>query len=69
MLDDLTFGERDERGMNREFLASLDARTGSQVGHRLKRLDELRPAVGIAAVIESVGAEEDVRRAEHFGPA
>ena len=35
----------------------------------LERRDELRAAVGIAGVVERVDADDDVVRAEHFGPA
>ena len=36
------------------------ARFGGQVRERLKRGDKLRPAIGIAAVVQGVDTDEDV---------
>ena len=46
--------------------AAFDAGLGGQVGHLLEGRDEFRPAIGIAAVIEGVDSQEDIRRPEHL---
>ena len=51
-----------------QLLASLDARLGGQVGHALEGLDVLGPAVGVAAVVERVDADEDVAGLQRLGP-
>ncbi len=65
--DDLGFGPADQRGVDGESQPALDARLRGQVGHRGERGDVLRPAVGIAAVVDRVDAEEDVGRADRLG--
>ena len=47
----------------------LDAGLRGQVGQLLERRDELRPAVGIAGVVDRVHADEQVGRAHHFSIA
>ena len=49
-------------------LRALDAGLGGEVRHPLEGVDVLGAAVGIAAVVERVDADEDVARAEHLGP-
>ena len=46
----------------------LDARARREVRHLLVGANVLRPAVGIAAVVERVHADEDVSSAEHLRP-
>ena len=41
---------------------------GGQVRHAFVGLDEFRPAIGIARVVERVHADEDVGRFQHLGP-
>ena len=65
--DDLGLRQADERRVDRE-AGAFDAGLRRERGHPLERLDELRPAVGIAGVVEGVHADDDVRRAEGFGP-
>src|SRR5437870_5380805 len=48
--------------------ATFDSRFGGDVGERFKEHDELRPAIGIAAVIDRVDAEKNVSCAFHLGP-
>ena len=60
--DDLGFGQMHQRGMDSERKLPLHSRLGRQVGQSLKRLDELRPAIGIAAVVDRVDADKDVGR-------
>ena len=47
---------------------ALDGGLGREVRHLLERLDVLGPAVGVAAVVEGVDADEDVVCFEHLGP-
>ena len=46
---------------------TVDARPGGQSGHFGECVDELRPAVGVAGIIDGVDPDEDVGRAERFG--
>ena len=48
---------------------AFDAGARRHRRQRLERGDELGPAVGIAGVVERVHADDDIVRAEHFGPA
>ena len=66
--DDLRFGQRDERRVDREPLAAFDAGLGGEVGHLLKSGDVFGAAIGVAGVVERVDAEEDVARAEDLDP-
>src|SRR5436189_183969 len=56
--DDLGLAELDERGVDAEVALALDAGLGRQIGQLLERLRELRPAVGIAGVIDRIDADE-----------
>src|SRR5690242_15374727 len=53
-LDDLPLRQQDERGVDGEPLLELGARTGGEIGEVLEGGDVLRPAVGIAAVVQRV---------------
>ena len=57
--NDLRFGKFDQRRVNLNARA-FDAGFGSDVGQRFKERDELRPAIGITAVIDRVRADENV---------
>src|SRR5690348_16467396 len=46
-LDDLGLGQCDQRSVDREALAALDASSGRQVGHALVGFDIFGPAVGV----------------------
>ncbi len=50
-----------------QLLRALDAGLGGQVRHAREGLDVLRPAIGIAAVVERVDAHEDVTGAQRLG--
>ncbi len=65
--DDLRLRHRDERRLNAKAPA-FDAGLGRQPGRVLERLDELRPAIGIAGVVEGVDADEDIAGAQHLRP-
>ena len=65
--NDLGFCQADQRGMDVEPRASFDARLGRQIGQGAEGGDELRAAIGIAAVVHGVDAQKDVGRAEHLG--
>src|SRR5690606_25671061 len=47
----------------------LDACLGRKIGKPLKGFDELRATVGIAGIIDSIDADEDIAGTEHFSPA
>jgi hypothetical protein len=66
--DDLCLCQLDEWGMEVKTL-TLDARLGSEIGQLLEGLDEGGAAVGVAGVVDSVDANEDVVGADDFGPA
>ncbi len=51
----------DERRLNLEARA-LDAGLGRQLRQPLERLDEFRPAIGIARVVDGVDARRKYRR-------
>ena len=57
-----------QRRVDLQARAALDAGFGRQVRHALVGLDELGTAVGIARVVERVHADEDVGRFQHLGP-
>ena len=65
--DDLGLRQVDQRGVDRVSQAALDAGLRGQVGHRGEGGDVLRPAIGIAAVVDGVDAEEDVGGADRLG--
>src|SRR5258705_541201 len=52
--------------MHAETLALLRARRRGDARQVLERAQELRPAVGVAGVVERVDADEDVARARGF---
>src|SRR5687768_378618 len=52
-LDNLSFRHRNQRRPNAE-LFPFDAGPGSQLSCTLECLDELRPAVGIAGIVERI---------------
>jgi len=54
--------------MYTDMLAAFHCGFGGQVGHCLERGKVLRPAVGVAAVIDGVDAYKDVVTIEHFRP-
>ena len=65
--DDFRFRESDQRRVN---LKARAFGTGfrSDIGQRLECLDELRPAIGIAAKIDCIYTKENVVRRNHFRP-
>ena len=65
---DIGLGKLNERRANRDAGPSFDAGFRGQITHVLEGLNELGPAIGIAGIIESVDADEDVVGLEHFGP-
>ena len=65
-LDDLCFGEIDQRRMDRDAM-SLDTYFRGEVRHGLERFDVLRPAIRVAGVVDRVDADEDVSCAENLG--
>lgn len=66
--DDLRFGEGDERRVDADVSGAFDAGLGGEVGHALEGVDEFGAAIGIAGIIEGVDSDEDIGRAEDFGP-
>ena len=46
---------------------ALDTGLGREIGEALELGDKLRPAVGIARIIERIDADVDVARAVRFG--
>src|ERR1700733_723944 len=60
LLNDFGLGHCNERSMDFERLPALDAVLGGQIRHRLKRLNELRPAIRVAGIIERIYANENV---------
>ena len=48
---------------------TLNACTGGQIGKAFERLDKLRPAIGIARVIDCVDADKNLPRTQYLGPA
>ena len=65
---DIRLGHMLERRMDREALA-LDARLGGDLRQPFERRDELRPAVGIARIIQRIDPDEQVARARRLRPA
>ena len=68
-LHDLRFRQSCISGVwMREPRAAFHAGLGRQVRHALERLDEFRPAIGIAGIVERIHADENVGRLEHLRP-
>ena len=63
--DDLSFGEVNQRRVDGQSLTA-GARFGREVRHCFEGGDVLRTAVGVAAVVERVDADEDVGGVEGF---
>jgi len=66
--DYLRLGQLGQRGVGPDPLASLYGRLRGQVGHGLESLDELGPAVRVAAVVKGVDTDEDVAGPKGLGP-
>src|SRR3954453_21739869 len=64
--DDVALGHVDER-RHAARPAMLDAAARARLDHALERAEDLRPAVGIAAEVDRVHAEPDLRRLAHLG--
>jgi len=54
--------------MNFVFGFALNGSGGGEVGGFLERLDELGPAIGVAAIVNCVDADKDIKRTEDLGP-
>src|SRR5262245_30662075 len=67
-LNDLRLRKADQRGVDGQLLLGLDCSARGEIRHRLKRADVLRPAIGIAGVINRVDTKENVLRAKYFRP-
>ena len=67
-VDDFGFGQIDQRGVDRQRLSPARSALGGQIGHRLEGGDVFRSAVGVAAVVECVDADEDVGASRSFRP-
>ena len=65
---DFRFREFDQRRVDTNARAPLDAGFGGEVAHLFESMNELGPAIRIAGVIERVDADVDVVGFEHFGP-
>jgi hypothetical protein len=65
---DFGLGEMDEGRVDADGRAAFDAGLGSERGHVFKGGDVFGAAIGVAGVIESIDADEDVGRCEDFGP-
>ena len=66
--DNLRLGQVNERRVNRKRRAAADRHFRRQIRQLLERRDEFRPAVGIAAVIDRVDADEHIPHVQHFRP-
>ena len=62
------FGHLDQRCVDAEAALALHARFRRQIRQPLEGGDELRPAIGIAAVVDCIDADKDVETANHLGP-
>src|SRR5262245_41421752 len=66
--DDVAFGDQLQRCVYPKPL-TVDAASGRERRQLLECCDELRPAVGIARVIQRVHTDKDVVRPEYLGPS
>src|SRR6185437_5137921 len=62
--NDLCFGKGDQRRVDLRSESSFDAAFGRKIGHGFEGVDELRSAIRVTGIIESVHADEDVGGAE-----
>src|SRR3954447_12554692 len=67
-LDDLTLAQIEQRRLDPHWRRALHAAACGEVRHRLVVADVLRPAIGIAGVVQRIHADEDVGGAEHLRP-
>jgi hypothetical protein len=58
----------DERGVDCDGTRALDAHAGCQVGDSLKRFDEFRSAIRVAALVDCIDTDEDVVGTQDLGP-
>src|SRR5262245_42246414 len=65
--DDLCLRHRYQRRLDAE-AAALDASLRRERRGPLEGLDELGTAIGVTRIVERIDADEDVVRAQHFGP-
>jgi hypothetical protein len=68
-LYDLTLGQINQRGMNLILPFSFDRRFGGEIRQGFKRLNKCGPAIWIAAVIDGIDANKNIKGAQHFSPA
>jgi hypothetical protein len=67
--NNLGFRHIDERRPYTDLGLALHTRLRPQVGHGLEGTDELGTAIRIAAVIESVDADEDIVGSQNLRPS
>ncbi len=65
--DDFGLRQVEEWCMDPEFHALVGAGDGGQTGHVFEGLEERRAAVGVAGVVDGVGADEQIGGADNFG--
>ena len=66
--DDFRLGKANKRRVDVESAAILHCRFGGNVGELLEGVNELRPAIRIAGVIDGVNSDINVEGADRFGP-
>jgi hypothetical protein len=67
VVDDFRFGHLNQRRVDFEWQRPFDAGLGGQVRQPFKSRDVFWPAIGIAAVVDRIYADENVGRANRFG--
>ena len=65
--DDFRFRQLDERRVNFELQRPFDAGLRGQIRQLFESRDVFRPAIGIAAVIDGVDADENIGSRNRFG--
>ncbi len=63
----ISFGHPGKRRLNAEGRCTFHSRLCCEVGHSFEGVDEFRPAIRIAGVVDCVHSDEDIGRIGNFG--
>jgi len=66
--NDAGFGHFDQRRPNMDARGAFNAGPGGEIAEGFEGVDELRAAIGVTGIVESVDADEDVLGAQDFSP-
>ncbi len=65
-LDDLTLGQKEQRGENVDRLA-FQSHSGAKTSHLLERLNKFRSAIRVAGIVTNIGPKKYAGGTQHLG--